>query len=207
MPTYLHMKNKSQLDQIKDAASRQGVLRLRDLRAQGIHPEYVRRLEHQGFLTRIGWGLYVPAAADLTSAHTVAEATKRVPEATVCLLSALQLHGIGTQLPRQVWLAIDRKSRLPNVGKLPIRFVRFSGQALSAGVEERTIEGISVRLYSPAKTVADCFKYRNKIGMDVAIEALWACRREKKCSADQLWRYARICRVANVMRPYLEATA
>jgi predicted transcriptional regulator of viral defense system len=183
------------------------VLRLRDLRAQGVHPEYVRRLVHQGFLTRIGWGLYVPTEAELTSAHTVAEATKRVPQATVCLLSALQLHGIGTQLPRQVWLAIDRKSRLPNVGMLPIRFVRFSGQALSEGIEERTIEGIQVRLYCPAKTVADCFKYRNKIGMDVALEALRECRRGKKCSADQLWRFAQICRVANVMRPYLEATA
>lgn len=201
------MSPKSPFDRIKEAGSRLGVLRLRDLREQGIHPEYVRRLVKKGLLTRVGWGLYTATDADLTSAHTVAEAAKRVGEATVCLLSALQLHEIGTQLPRQVWLAIDRKSRRPNVGNLPIRFVRFSGPALSKGIEERTIEGIRVRLYNPAKTVADCFKYRNKIGLDVALEALRECRREKKCSVDQLWRFARISRVANVMRPYLEATA
>lgn len=201
------MRRKSQLDHIKQLAEKHGVLQLRELRAEGIHPEYVRRLVTRGLLTRVGWGLYVPANADLTAAHTIVEAAKRVSHGVVCLLSALQVHGIGTQLPREVWLAIDRKARRPNVGNLPIRFVTFSGAALSQGIEERFLEGVRVRIYAPPKTVADCFKYRNKIGVDVALEALRECRREKKCNVDELWRFARICRVANVMRPYLEATA
>ena len=100
-----------------------------------------------------------------------------------------------------------RKARRPNVDYPPLRIVRFSGQALTEGVEEHSVEGVTVRVFSPAKTVADCFKYRNKIGLDVAIEALRECRRERKCSEADLWRFARVCRVANVMRPYLEATA
>jgi len=201
------MPAKSPTDRIMEVARQQGAIRLRDLTGKGIHPESVRRLANRGVLTRIGWGLYMPSNADLTSQHTLAEAAKRIPNAVVCLLSALQLHGIGTQNPRQVWLALDRKARLPKVGNLPVRFVRFSGPALSEGIDQRVFEGVQVRVYSPAKTVADCFKYRNKIGLDVALEALRECRRERKCSVDELWHFARICRVANVMRPYLEATS
>jgi predicted transcriptional regulator of viral defense system len=125
----------------------------------------------------------------------------------VCLLSALQFHDLTTQAPFQVWLAIDRKAWLPKEPRLPIRIVRFSGPALEKGIEEHIIEGVSVKVYNPAKTVADCFKYRNKIGLDVALEALRDCRRERKCTNYDLWEYAKICRVANVMKPYLEATA
>jgi predicted transcriptional regulator of viral defense system len=105
-----------------------------------------------------------------------------------------------------VWLALDRRAARPRVDYPPLHIARFSGQALTAGIEEHKIEGVRVRVYSAAKTVADCFKYRNKIGLDVALEALRDCRAQKKCSNDELWRYAKICRVANVMRPYLEAT-
>ena len=115
-----------------------------------------------------------------------------------------RLHQIGSQMPPQVWMAIDRKAWKPRVTGTPIRVVRFSGAALTQGVEKHQIEGVTVRVYCPAKTVADCFKYRNKIGLDVALEALEECRRSRKCSNDDLWRFGKICRVEHVMRPYME---
>jgi predicted transcriptional regulator of viral defense system len=130
---------------------------------------------------------------------------KRLPKGVVCLLSALRFHNLTTQAPFEIWMAIDRKARLPKVEGVPLRLVRFSGEALTEGVEHHMIEGVEVRVYSPAKTIVDCFKYRNKIGLDVALEALRECRRERRCTMDDLWRFARICRVANVMRPYMEA--
>jgi predicted transcriptional regulator of viral defense system len=130
-----------------------------------------------------------------------------VPSGVVCLLSALRLHGLTTQAPFEVWMALDTKAWLPKVDHPPLRFVRFSGAALREGVQRKKIEGVEVRFYSPAKTVADCFKYRNKIGLDVALEALRECRRQKRATADELWHFARVCRVANVMRPYMEAVA
>ena len=128
-----------------------------------------------------------------------------VPKGVICLLSALRFHDLTTQAPHEIWIAIDRKTRLPVNKALPIRFVRFSGPALIEGVESHIIDGIPVAIYQPAKTVADCFKYRNKIGLDVALEALKDCLRNRRCQADTLWRFAKICRVSNVMRPYLEA--
>lgn len=129
----------------------------------------------------------------------------RVPQAVVCLLSALRFHEIGTQSPHEVWIAIDRKARKPRLEGLPVRVVRFSGQALKAGVESRKVGDRDVRITSPARTVADCFKYRNKIGLDVALEALREVWRRKRATSDELWRYAQVCRVSNVMRPYLES--
>jgi predicted transcriptional regulator of viral defense system len=125
----------------------------------------------------------------------------------VCLLSALQFHELTTQWPPEVWIAVDRKGAKPTINALPVRVVRFSGAALRAGVEERQIEGVTVRVTNPAKTVADCFKYRNKLGQDVALEALRDCWRKRKATADELWQYAKVCRVAKVMRPYMESLA
>lgn len=156
---------------------------------------------------RTGRGLYVVADAEISAHHGLAQACKRVPHGVICLLSALQFHELGTQIPHAIWMAVDRRAARPRMDYPPPRIVRFSGQALTADIEEHKIEGVRVRVYSPAKTVADCFKYRNKIGLDVALDALRNCRAQKKCSNDELWRYAKICRVANVMRPYLEATA
>jgi len=130
---------------------------------------------------------------------------KRVPHGVVCLLSALQFHGIGTQSPYEVWLARDRDVRRPRIEYPPLRIMRFSGKALTEGIEKHEIERVSVRIYSSAKTVADCFRYRNKIGLDVAIEALRDCRDSKKCTNADLWKYAKACRVTKVMQPYLEA--
>lgn len=192
--------------QVLKLTRRLGVLRVRDLTARGLHPEYLRRLCRQGLLTRVSRGLYMAADAEISLHHGLAQVGKRVPQGVICLLSALQFHELGTQSPFEVWLALDRRAARPRVAYPPLRIVRFSGPALTEGIEAHQVEGVRVQVTGPAKTVADCFKYRHKIGLDVALEALKACRAQRKCRPDELWRYAKICRVANVMRPYLEAT-
>ena len=182
-----------------------GVLRPRDLDKYGIARTYLSRLYKQNMLRKAGRGLYIIADAEPTKDHTIAQVCKRMPHGVVCLLSALQFHEITTQHPFEVWLALDRKGWFPNSLDLPVRIVRFSKAALTEGIEEHTIEGVKVKVYNTAKTVADCFKYRNKIGLDVALEALRECRRERKCTSDDLYHYAIICRVWRIMRPYLEA--
>ncbi len=181
------------------------ILRARDLDRHRIPRAYLARLMREGTLRRLGRGLYIGSGAHLTEHHELAEAAKRVPHAVVCLLSALQFHRLTTQAPREVWIAIGQKARRARAERPRLRIVHFSGRALSAGVEEHAIDGVRVQIYSPAKTVADCFKFRNKIGIDVALEALRDYRRTRKGTSDDLWRFAKICRVANVMRPYLEA--
>ena len=181
------------------------VLRVKDLKERGINPEYLRRLCEKGLLKRVSRGLYICSDAEISPNIGLAQAAKWVPHGVVCLLSALQFHNIGTQSPFEVWLALDRNVRSPRIEYPPLRIMRFSGKAYSEGIEEHKIESVSVKIYTPAKTVADCFKYRNKIGLDVAIEALRDCRENKKCSNAKLWQYAKICRVTKVMEPYLEA--
>ena len=127
-----------------------------------------------------------------------------MPAATICLLTALRVHEIGTQAPREIWLALDRRAARPRIDFPPVRIVRFSGKALTFGVQKRTVDGVSVRIYSPAKTVVDCFKYRNKIGLDVALEALRAGLNDKRFTRDELWAAAMVCRVTAVIRPYLQ---
>jgi predicted transcriptional regulator of viral defense system len=182
-----------------------GLVRSRDLAEAKIDRSELRRLTAAGVLERVTRGVYRLADAPATESHTVAAVLKRVPHGVVCLLTALRMHGLTTQLPHQVWIALDEKARRPAVTDLPIRVVRFSGLALTAGVESRVVEGVTIRLYGPAKTVADCFKYRNKIGLDVAIEALRDYRQRYRKRGDDLAKYARICRVLGVMKPYLEA--
>jgi predicted transcriptional regulator of viral defense system len=160
-----------------------------------------------GELERVGRGLYVPKGAAITEHHTLVEAAARVPHGIVCLLSALRFHELGTQSPHEVWLAVDRKARKPVVDWPPIHLVRFSSEALTFGVETRKLEGVPVRITSREKTVADCFKYRHKIGLDVALEALREYLRSKGRSVDDLVRAARVCRVSRVMQPYLESMA
>jgi predicted transcriptional regulator of viral defense system len=167
----------------------------------------MRMLERHGLVTKAGRGLYVPEASDLTEHHTVAEAAAAVPHGIVCLLTALRLHDLTTQAPFEVWMAINNKAWKPRIAYPPLRIVRFSGTALTSGVETRVIEGIKVKLTSPAKTVADCFKYRNKIGLDVALEALRECLRQRKATRDEIAKAAAVCRVANVIRPYMEMQA
>ncbi len=194
-------------DRLLALAKEKGVIRVKDLKAEGIHPEHLRRLTRRGWLTKVGRGLYVDADKDLTASHSLALASKWLPDGVICLLSALRFHELGTQNPFEVWIALDRRAAKPKIDLPPLRVMRFSGAALTEGIEEQIIEGVSVKMYTSAKTVADCFKYRNKIGLDVAIEALRDCLRQRKCSNDDLYRFAKVCRVWNVMRPYMEALA
>lgn len=194
-------------DKVLGLVKTKGVLRPRDLDPYAIPRTYLSRLCNAGKLQRIARGLYVLPDSNITENHSLAEACKRVPKGVVCLLSALRFHEFTTQAPFEVWLAIGEKAWRPRIDNPPLRIVRFSQATLDAGVEAHQIEGVTVHVYSPAKTVADCFKYRNKIGLDVAIEALRECRRDRRCSMDDLWHFAALCRVQNVMRPYLESLA
>lgn len=199
---------RSQSEKALKLAGRPGGVSARELAARGIHRQTLTRLVRAGVLERVARGSYrLPSRQPPGEHHGLALAAAIAPSGIVCLLSALQFHGIGTQQPFEVWIALDRRARKPASSYPPLRVVRFGGDALKSGIERHVIEGKSVRIYGVAKTVADCFKYRNKIGMDVALEALREARRSRKASMDELWRCARIDRVANVMRPYLEAVA
>ena len=182
-----------------------GLLRARDAGKQGIPTVALTRLVAAGRLERIGRGVYAAPDAEISPHRSLAEAAIRVPRGVVCLLSALRMHEIGVQQPSQVWLALPHKLKQPRVEYPQLRIVRMSGPALTSGIERRTVDGVSVPVFGAAKTVADCFKYRNKIGTDVAVEALREGWRARKFKMEDISRYARICRVSNVMRPYLEA--
>jgi predicted transcriptional regulator of viral defense system len=188
-----------------DLVQGKGALRPRDLDPHGIPRHYLHLLNHEGSVQRVGRGLYVPSALDSTEHHTLVEACARVPSGVVSLLSALRFHGLTSQLPFRVWMAIHEKAWQPRVDHPPLNFVRFSGAAWTHGVERHVIEGVIVRVYSPAKTVADCFKYRNKIGVDVAVEALRETWRQRRASVDEIWRAAAACRMTRVITPYLQA--
>ncbi len=188
-----------------DLVRNQGLIRPRDLAPLGIPRVSLTRAVRRGELERIGRGLYGLPGRPVSAHGSLAEVARRVPKGVVCLLSALRFHGLTTQAPFEVWLAIENKAIAPKLDYPPLRIVRFSGAALTEGVEEHVVDGVTVRVTGVAKTVADCFKYRNKIGLDVALEALREAWREKCMTSDDLWRYAKICRVANVMRPYLES--
>jgi predicted transcriptional regulator of viral defense system len=186
-------------------AKKRMLVRAADVQRLGLHTQLLTRLVAEGALERVGRGRYRSPGADITEHHGLALTAAAVPQGVVCLLSALVFHGIGTQAPREVWVAIDRRARAPKTAWPPLRVVRFSGRALSAGVEEHRIEGQAVQIYSLPKTIADCFKYRHKVGLDVALEALkdaWHRRRIRPADLDE---YAHVCRVERVMRPYLQA--
>ncbi len=184
---------------------RSGVVRSRDLERMGLARPAVAALAASGKLQRVARGIYVPEGHQLTERHSLAVACTRVPHGIVCLLSALAFHGLGTQNPSEVWMAIAPSSRKPADGVPPLRIARFSGEALARGIEIHRSEGVRIRVYSVAKTVADLFKYRNKIGTGVAVEALRETLRTRRASVDELMRAAQACRVSRVMRPYLEA--
>ncbi len=186
-------------------AERQPLLRARDLTAQALPTVVLSRLVAAGKLERVARGVYSLPGRALSEHRSLAEVALRAPRGVVCLLSALRVHGIGTQAPFEVWLAIPPHTPTPRLDQPSLRVVRMSGPALTEGVEPIDIDGVRVPVFNANKTVADCFKYRNKIGVDVALEALrdgWA---QRKLTMDALWHYAAVSRVANVMRPYLES--
>jgi predicted transcriptional regulator of viral defense system len=190
---------------ILDLAAERSLIRPRDLTERGLPTVALTRLVRQGRLQRVGRGLYALPDRPVSEHNALAEVARKHPQAIVCLLSALRFHDLTTQSPFEVWLAIPNKARAPKIDYPPLRIVRFSGAALTDGVEEHAIDGVPVRVTSIARTVADCFKFRNKIGLDVALEALQEAWRAKRVSMDDLWRYATLCRVTNVMRPYMES--
>lgn len=184
-----------------------GMLRLRDLTRAGVGAETMARLVREGVVTRPARGLYQLADAVLDARHALAEAAVLTPKGVICLTSALQFHELTLQMPSTAWMAIERTDWKPKVDYPSMRFVRMSGRALTEGVERHRIESVEVPVFDPAKTVVDCFRYRNKIGLDIALEGLREGLRRRRVTPDQLWRYARSARVWSVMRPYVEATA
>ncbi len=192
---------------IKALLRRAGTARSRELVAAGMSRSALSRMVAAGQLVRVARGLYALPDYQGGEHSALVAVAKRAPGVVFCLLTALRIHDLTTQAPFEVWIAIGNKEHPPRLDYPPLRTVRFAAAALAAGVETHRIDGATVRVTSVAKTVADCFKFRNKIGLDVALEALREARRAKKASADELWRYARINRVTNVMRPYLEAVA
>lgn len=190
---------------VLELASQKGLLRASDLDAINAPRVVLTRLIATGVLDRVGRGLYRLPDAQGSEFESLAAVAAKAPQAVFCLLTALQFHELTTQLPRQIWIAMPRGSHAPRIDYPPIKMVQMIDSVYTVGVEEHLREGVKLRVYDAAKTVVDCFKHRNKIGLDVALEALKDARRSAKATADDLWRYAKICRVANVMRPYLEA--
>jgi predicted transcriptional regulator of viral defense system len=195
----------SSTDKLLAIVRNAGLIRARDLAPLGIARVTLTRAVRTGQLERVGRGLYGLTKRPVSAHGTLAEVAKRVPNGVICLLSALRFHGLTTQAPFEVWVAIANKAAAPRLDYPPLRVVRFSGAALFEGVEQSIVDDVAVRVTGVARTVADCFKFRNKIGLDVALEALREAWREKRMTSDEIWHYARICRVANVMRPYLES--
>ncbi len=184
-----------------------GWLRASDLADAGVPRVVLTRMAASGQLERAARGLYRLPDSGSSEHEGLVTVASKVPQAVVCLLSALQFHGLTTQLPWQVWIAMPRGSHVPRLEYPPIRMVQFTGEAYTQGIETHERDGVKLHVYSVAKTVADCFKHRNKIGMDVALEALKDARAQGRASFDDLWRCAKVCRVSNVMRPYMEAVA
>ena len=179
--------------------------RPRDVLPLGVTHYQLQRLVAEGHIEKISPGLYRLASAEATEMETIAMVASTVPQAIVCLLSALRVHEIGTQSPRHVWLAIDRKARKPRRLPAAVTIVRFSGQMLTYGVVMQSMQGVPVRITTPARTVVDCFRYRNKIGLDVAMEALRDAVRSRKTMVSEIDRAAEVCRIRTVIAPYLEA--
>ena len=182
-----------------------GIARLAELRAAGVTAATMSRMERDGEVLRLARGLYQLPDAPLDAHHSLAEAAKRVPKGVVCLVSALAFHELTDQLPRQVWIAIGQKDWAPKADGVPVRLVRFTDRLLTEEVESHTVEGVPVKVFGVAKTIADCFRYRNKIGLSVAIEGLQEALRQRKTTPGEIARQAERGAVATVIRPYLEA--
>jgi predicted transcriptional regulator of viral defense system len=194
-----------QRDRLAAAARSKAILQPKDFTRLAIHPQEVSRLVQKGELLRVGRGRYVLPQAEHSENLGLALVAAAVPRATICLLSALRYHNIGTQAPHEVWIAVEQGATRPRLDYPPVRVVLVSGRAFTYGVERHVIDGVPVRVYSAAKTVADCFKFRHKMGLDVVLEALRDGLRSKRVNREALWAAAKVCRVTAVIRPYLEA--
>jgi predicted transcriptional regulator of viral defense system len=197
----------SQIERLLRHLQRHGVVRARDLEALGVPRVALQRAVARGQVIRRARGIYVKPDHAVTRHTDIAAVGARTPKAVVCLVSALEYHGLTTQVPHAVWIMIQKSSHRPTINAPAVRIVRASGPALTAGVEKHKIEGVVVQMTTPAKTVADCFRYRDTVGTDVAVEALRDCLRKRKATPSDIFEMAKVDRVARVMRPYLEALA
>ena len=191
-------------DQILRLARRRKLLSAADVREQGLTPQLLIKLHQSGKLERVARGLYSLPGSQPSRHQSLIEVCRRVPQGVICLLSALQYHEIGTQLPHEVWLALPEATQTPPIDYPPLRIVRLRGRAYADGIETFIEGGSSLRVYGLDKTITDCFKFRHKVGLDVALEALKEAWRHRKLNIDEVTRYAKINRVAQVMQPYLE---
>ncbi len=189
---------------LHELASKYSVLRTRDFERLGVPRYSLGSVEEQGDWERCGRGLYRSMRRVPNPHHSLVEVASRVPQAVICLLSALRFHDLTSERPSEVWIALPRNAWTPSMDTVRLKVTRFSRAAFGEGIEEHQIEGVTVRVYSAAKTVADCFKFRNQVGTAVAVEALRDAWRTRKLTSDELWRHAKTCRVSNVIRPYLE---
>ncbi|UCZ57501.1 AbiEi antitoxin N-terminal domain-containing protein [Desulfurispirillum indicum] len=195
----------SRRHQILELVSKKGIIRAEDVEAMGISRNYLFWMHREGYLERIAVGVYALPDAPVSEGSTLAEVATRMPRAVVCLVSALNFHGITSQLSPEIWLTIPRGSWKPDMQYPPLNLTYVSEPAYSFGIQEHVVNGVLVKVYSPAKTVADCFKFRSKVGLDIAIEGLREAWRSRKVTMDELMEAAEVNRVSKVMRPYLEA--
>jgi predicted transcriptional regulator of viral defense system len=202
----MHEGRMKHYTEIAQLAADKGIISASDVEELGISRNYLYAMCREGLLERTARGLYVLADSDVSAHFGLAEISKRIPGAVISLISALNFHELTTQIPHEVWLSIPRDTWLPEIDYPPIQVTRVSEPAYSFGVEEHSIGGVSVKIYSPAKTVADCFKFRSKVGLDVAIEALRSAWDAQKITVDELAEAAQVDRVWKVIRPYMEAT-
>jgi predicted transcriptional regulator of viral defense system len=199
------MAQTTQRDRTIDLLRHNGIMRLTDLRAHGIHAPTLSRMVEEGEIARRGRGLYELTDAEITLGHSLAEIAVRVPKGIICLISALSFHEITLQSPKSIWIAIGEKDRKPRIGHLAVRVLHFGDAALRSGVQTVRIDGVAVKIFSPAKTVVDCFRYRRVVGLDVALEALRLALRSRKATPDDIVRFAKALRIWSVLRPYLES--
>lgn len=186
---------------------RGGILRTSEALDEGIYRRTLYHMEEEGIVTKLERGVYKLADVDMLANPDLAIVAKKVPKATVCLISALDFHEMTTEIPHKVHIALPRTSRDPKLEHPPIKVYRFSGDSLTEGIENHEVDGVEVKVYNPAKTIADCFKFRNKIGLDIAMEALEQGIEQGKASYSDILKYAKICRVKSVIKPYLESIA
>lgn len=201
------MDEQSKSERIVELAKKYGVLRPKDLVPHGIQAEYLRRLCDKGQIKKVGRGSYVLADTQMSTALSLAIVGRAVPNGVICLQSALAFHGIGDQPAREVFVAIERRAARPRVDYPEVRVARLGGPAFTEGAETHAIENVKVKIYSLEKTLADLFKFRNKIGPHIAVDALRASMSDRGLNMKKLWHYAKLCRVERVMKPYVDALA
>lgn len=185
--------------------SQGGIFRVREAMKAGVHPRTLYAMRDEGLIERLGRGVYRIAGMSALGNPDLATVAIKIPKGVICLISALSYHEMTTEIPHQIYIALPRGSEPPRLDYPPLRIFWFSGSAFEEGIEHHEIDGIPIKVYNPEKTIADCFKYRNKIGLDVALEALKFYRQRKPLKVDELMRYAKVCRVEKIMRPYVEA--